>query len=399
MQESAHFRQPIPVHDPIIEKKIHHTYRLQFLKDVVLARALDDSTFNVLNSCILFNQNDILAHLQNDERYMQDVTRLFLSGPTTDDNAIKMEVDQPDGKSTKTPPDHPSPALPPPPPNVVSAEWSEKTDPEITQRQKEVLLLIQQLCIMGKNVQLPARMQLFRMLVDRGVLHALHWALTFPETTQEGQQVIAIAGEVLMTLLDHDINGVREQTVRQFEYFALTKAKDQSLLSLLCELMVKSKDLVVQTLVGDALRMMLELPTPGSDEPVVRGHDSVWYTFVDVVSATGKTVLSPEGRGQDREVFRVILQAMHPRSRTAHSRYAYAQPGWWCAAFLRGNDSFSDRHLVRLAYWPHAGEDEPLSIFMRFAIYLCSPTLFPQPLLHAHLEHRRPRRHPPPQQG
>ncbi|KAI0035668.1 component of IIS longevity pathway SMK-1-domain-containing protein [Vararia minispora EC-137] len=267
MLESAHFRQPIPVHDPAVEKKIHHTHRLQFLKDVVLARALDDSTFNVLNSCIMFNQVDILCHVQNDERFMQDIFRLFLRDPPPEDNVVKMEVDQPEEK--------PKASSAPPPPSlpfssVVSAVWSEEEPVELTQRRREVILLIQQLCIMGKNVQLPTRMQLFKMLVDRGVLHALHWAFTLPETSGESQQVIAVAGEVLMTLLDHDVNGVREQIVRQCDHFALTKAtKDESLLSLLCGVMVKSKDLAVQTLVGDALRMMLELPSPESTDSII----------------------------------------------------------------------------------------------------------------------------------
>ena len=80
IQESILFHQPIAVHDPAIRKKIHQTYRLQFLKDVVLARALDDGTFNVLNSCIIFNQVDIISHIQNDETFLHDIARLFLKG-------------------------------------------------------------------------------------------------------------------------------------------------------------------------------------------------------------------------------------------------------------------------------------------------------------------------------
>ena len=60
LSQTAHFHQPIPLHDEAVQRKVHHTYRLQFLKDVVLARAIDDSTFNVLNSSILFNQIDII---------------------------------------------------------------------------------------------------------------------------------------------------------------------------------------------------------------------------------------------------------------------------------------------------------------------------------------------------
>jgi len=78
LQETSRFHEPIPIRDESIQRKIHHTYRLQFLKDVVLARALDDSTFNVLNSCIIFNQIDIIQHVQNDPIFLREVVRLYV---------------------------------------------------------------------------------------------------------------------------------------------------------------------------------------------------------------------------------------------------------------------------------------------------------------------------------
>ena len=73
LRETSHYHQPIPIRDEMIQRKIHHTYRLQFLKDVVLARAIDDSTFNVLNSSIIFNQIDIINHIQNDMPFLREV--------------------------------------------------------------------------------------------------------------------------------------------------------------------------------------------------------------------------------------------------------------------------------------------------------------------------------------
>ena len=61
-------------------------------------------------------------------------------------------------------------------------------------RRREVLLLVQQLCIMGKNVQLPARMALFRTLCDRGILFSVQWGLGQPDRYPEGLQMISAAG-------------------------------------------------------------------------------------------------------------------------------------------------------------------------------------------------------------
>ena len=225
LRDTTRFHQPISIHDPIIQRKIHHTYRLLFLKDVVLARALDDSTFNVLNSCIIFNQIDIITHVQNDVQFLQDIADLFPGpspGPSTSLNGVAKSRTGIDADANAE-------GLP----NGVDED----------RRRREVILLIQQLCIMGKNVQLPTRMALFQTLVDRGIVQPVQWALGQPEGTEPGQQMISVAGEVLVTLLDHDVNGVREHVVTQCDGFELRQSRDESLLTLLCGLMVRSRDL------------------------------------------------------------------------------------------------------------------------------------------------------------
>ncbi len=44
--------------------KIHQTYRLQYLKDVILPRSLDDATYATLTSLALFNNVEVLMALQ-----------------------------------------------------------------------------------------------------------------------------------------------------------------------------------------------------------------------------------------------------------------------------------------------------------------------------------------------
>lgn len=265
LRHSTRYHQPVTIHDPLIQKKIHHTYRLLFLKDVVLARALDDSTFNVLSSCIIFNQIDIITHVQNDVQFLQDIVDLYLRpnpNPYISLNGTKNKI------GTNADPN--------------SDPMSNGVDFDADRRLREVILLIQQLCIMGKNVQLPTRMALFKTLVDRGIVHAVQWALSQPEGTETGQQMISVAGEVLITLLDHDVNGVREHVVKQCEGFETHESRDESLLTLLCGLMVRSRDLAVQTLVGDSLRLMLEMPPPEVNEvvrPYRQRSDLIHDTF------------------------------------------------------------------------------------------------------------------------
>ena len=140
------------------------------------------------------------------------------------------------------------------------------SDEEIALR-KEVIILVQQLCIMGKNVQLPARMALFRALVDRGVLFGVQWALSLPEKDATNKPMINAAGEILVALLDHDLNGVRGHVLKQVlaiekEREAGKKGADkaETILEMGCRIMAQSKDLAVQSQVGEALKVWMDIP-------------------------------------------------------------------------------------------------------------------------------------------
>ena len=71
----------VRIKDANIRRRIHQTYRLQYMKDVVLARILDDPTFSVLNSMIFFNQVEIVGHIQVNSEFLRDlVLSLSLRG-------------------------------------------------------------------------------------------------------------------------------------------------------------------------------------------------------------------------------------------------------------------------------------------------------------------------------
>jgi protein phosphatase-4 regulatory subunit 3 len=278
LNNTARFHQPIPIQDEAIQKKVHHTYRLQFMKDVVLARALDDSTFNVLNSCIIFNQIDIITHVQQDISFLRDVVKLFVDEEVL--GAIRvdgegMDVDQSSSQSEGWKPNGGvvngrSGTYAFAPPEGLSEE-------EIVLR-REVILLVQQLCVMGKNVQLPARMSLFRTLVDRGIIYAVQWALGLPEKNESSKVMVSAAGEILAALLDHDLNGVRGHVLRQVaaiekEREAGKKGADkaETVLALVCRMMANSRDIAVQSQVGDALKVWLEVQQNDGPESHVSG--------------------------------------------------------------------------------------------------------------------------------
>jgi len=130
----------------------------------------------------------------------------------------------------------------------------------------EVVALVQQLCAMGKNVQLPARLALFRTLVDRGILFAVQWAFSLPEKEETSKSVASAAGEIMAILLEHDLHGVRGHVCKQAaalerekEAGRLGADKAETLMKLMCRVMVQSRDVAVQCQIGDALKALLDV--------------------------------------------------------------------------------------------------------------------------------------------
>ncbi|PKI40652.1 hypothetical protein CRG98_038907 [Punica granatum] len=64
LKEHVVFKEAIPIKDPIVLSKIHQTYRVGYLKDVILARALDDATIANLNSII--HSNNAVVYFLHD---------------------------------------------------------------------------------------------------------------------------------------------------------------------------------------------------------------------------------------------------------------------------------------------------------------------------------------------
>lgn len=199
--------------------------------------------------------------MQNDQIFLREVVGTFLdeemfkglvpkSKESEHSKDDKMQVDQPE----KTGSD----------PHANGAAKPQLSEAEIKHR-REVVSLVQQLCVMGKNVQLPARMALFRSLSDRGILFAVQWALGQPESDPEGLHMISAAGEVLTTLLDHDVNGVRGHALKQLgppdsDKNSPRKIDHDTILSVLCRVLVKSRDLAVQSQIAESLRSILDVP-------------------------------------------------------------------------------------------------------------------------------------------
>lgn len=199
LSDDSRFKEVVPIEDPNIRKKIHYTYRLQYLKDVVLARILDDPTFGVLNSLIFFHQVDIVTHLQGNAAFLRELFGIFS-------------------------------------PQVTDAR-----------RKKDAVLFIQQCCSIAKSLQANARTQLYTNFISGGLFTVITFALRHQDAS------VRIAGtEILVALIDYD------PLMMRGHIFKAINEKTKPLTDTLIELLLVETDLGVKHQMAEAIRVLLD---------------------------------------------------------------------------------------------------------------------------------------------
>ncbi len=202
LNNQGRYKEVVRIQEEQVRRKIHMTYRLQYLKDVVLARILDDPTFSVLNSLIFFNQVDIVQHLHTTPGFMHDLFAIF-------------------------------------------------HDPhEHALRKKEAVLFIQQCCAIAKNLQPPARQGLYMHFLKEGLLPAINFGMRHRDVS-----VRVGATDILVSMIDHDPSLVRQTIYEQIQ------KRLPPLTDTLIDLLLVEVDLGVRSQISEALKVLLD-PCP-----------------------------------------------------------------------------------------------------------------------------------------
>lgn len=203
LDNQGRYKEVVPIEDEQTRRKIHQTYRLQYLKDVVLARILDDPTFSVLNSLIFFNQVDIVQHLQANASFLNELFGIFSSSA-------------PDQR-----------------------------------RKKEAVLFIQQCCAIAKNIQPPARQTLYNNFIAHGLLQVIHFGL------RHGDVGVRVgATDIMISIIDHDPQMIRQTIYRQMH------ENQAPLTDSLIDLLLVEVDLGVKSQISEALKVLLDPGAP-----------------------------------------------------------------------------------------------------------------------------------------
>ncbi|KAK2734640.1 Platinum sensitivity protein [Onygenales sp. PD_40] len=206
LNDRTRYKEVVPIKDPIILRKIRHTWRLQYLKDVVLARILDDPTFSVLNSLIFFNQVDIVQHLQSNTPFLNELFAVF--NPKNVDN----------------------------------------------KRKEDAVQFLHQCAAIAKNLQAPARANLFANFISHGLFSVIAYAVKHPNPALRTTGI-----DILVALLDHD-----PLMMRGYMLKAVNENK-VPLTDTLIDLLHAETDLGVKNQLADAIKVLLDPHVPIQD--------------------------------------------------------------------------------------------------------------------------------------
>ncbi|TMW50951.1 hypothetical protein DOY81_003952 [Sarcophaga bullata] len=87
LKQWAKFREAVPIKNQNLLAKIHQTFRVQYIQDIILPTPsvfVEDNMLNTLSSFIFFNKVEIVTLIQEDERFLVDMFTL-LTDPSTSD--------------------------------------------------------------------------------------------------------------------------------------------------------------------------------------------------------------------------------------------------------------------------------------------------------------------------
>ncbi|KFO18493.1 Serine/threonine-protein phosphatase 4 regulatory subunit 3 [Fukomys damarensis] len=104
LTKTAKFKEVIPITDSELRQKIHQTYRVQYIQDIILPMpsVFEENFLSTLTSFIFFNKVEIVSMLQEDEKFLSEVFAQLTDEATDDDKRRELGMDDLQVRSAAT---------------------------------------------------------------------------------------------------------------------------------------------------------------------------------------------------------------------------------------------------------------------------------------------------------
>lgn len=165
LKQLAKFREAIPIKNADLLAKIHQTYRVQYIQDIILPTPsvfVEDNMLNTLSSFIYFNKVEIVTLIQEDEKFLIDLFAL-LTNPNTSDA-----------------------------------------------KRRDTVLFLKEFCNFAQNLQPQGKDTFYKTLTCLGVLQALEITLVMNDQKTKSASV-----DILTAIVEYSPSIVRNYTSQQ----------------------------------------------------------------------------------------------------------------------------------------------------------------------------------------
>ncbi|KAI5007565.1 serine/threonine-protein phosphatase 4 regulatory subunit 3B isoform X2 [Hordeum vulgare subsp. vulgare] len=162
LKDHVVFKEAIPIKNISVVSRIHQTYRIGYLKDVILPRILDDATLASLNTMIHTNNATVISLLKDDACFIQELFSRMRS------LNISMES------------------------------------------KRELVLFLHEFCTLSKSLPLVQQLRLFRDLSGEGVFEIVSDVLQ-----SEDRKIVSAGTDIVILFLNQDPNLLRSYIVQQ----------------------------------------------------------------------------------------------------------------------------------------------------------------------------------------
>lgn len=203
LKSIAKFHQVININNPDLLSKIHQTYRVQYIQDVVLPTpsVFEENMLSTLSSFIFFNKVEIVSLIQEDEKFLTDLFNQLTDGKT-EENA-----------------------------------------------RKESVLFLKEFCTFSQTLQPQSREAFFKTLSSLGILPALEITLA-----SENRDTKAASIDILLFIVEFSPSMVREYMLQQL---ANSSENDTLFMNVIIEQMTCDTDPEM----GGAVQLMVIIRT------------------------------------------------------------------------------------------------------------------------------------------
>ncbi|KAM7408420.1 hypothetical protein PAMA_002238 [Pampus argenteus] len=164
LTKTAKFKEVIPITDSELRQKIHQTYRVQYIQDIILPTpsVFEENFLSTLTSFIFFNKVEIVSMLQEDEKFLTEVFAQLTDEATEDS------------------------------------------------KRRELVNFVKEFCAFSQTLQSQNRDAFFKTLANLGILPALEIVMGMDDL-----QVRAAATDIFSYLVEFSPSMVREFVMQE----------------------------------------------------------------------------------------------------------------------------------------------------------------------------------------